>query len=299
MNSPYEKVRYNHNLGYRLLHVKGTNPSESVVHYLHHSQNYLIFYFAHVKGSIKIEGQNYELRDGDIIILNPAELFRLKLDDNYYHERISLSISEAMLAAFPDSCNELFSPFYNRKKGVGNHISAEKASAYNITECFGSILRNFQSSDVAAPLLTFCEITKLLKILNDVHKENTEIDSVQSSSHPLIRNVLNYLNLHYNEDLSIASVSEVFHINQSHLSHLFKEHMGMSLWNYVTFRRIQLFNELIKTNTSVESTCYLAGFRNYSNFFRLYKKYMNITPTEYKKQVQSGEKFISSDSYAL
>lgn len=292
MEASYNKTRYNHNLGYSLLHVAGTNSGESVVPYLHHSLNYMMFYFIHVTGSIKIEGHSYSLHDGDVIILNPSELFRINLDDNCYQERMSLNVSESMLAAFPESCNSLLKPFYNRKKGVGNLICANRVKSLKMDECFRKILEFSESAESAASLFTFCEISHLLKLLNTVYSESSEDGSEQITMNPLISDVLAYLNLHYKEDLSIAVVAEEFHINESHLSHLFKENMGISLWSYVTFRRIQLFNDLIKNNNSVERTCYLVGFKNYSNFFRLYKKYMHMTPTEYKKQVQSGVKII-------
>lgn len=292
MENSYNKFRYNHNMGYRILHVKGDHAGESVNHNLHHSPNYMILYFIHGKGNIKIEGRSYPLGKGDIVILNPSELFRIWVDDSSYHERLTLSLSEAMLAGFPDSCNSLFTPFYNRKKGVGNLIRANLANDLKMDECFAKILEFSESTEPASSLFTFCEISHLLKLLNLVHNQKNESDSEQITMNPLISDVLSYLNLHYKDDLSIAVVAEEFHINESHLSHLFKEHMGMSLWSYVTFRRIQLFNDLIKNNNSVERTCYLVGFRNYSNFFRLYKKHMNMTPTEYKKQVQSGAKII-------
>ena len=291
MENSYNKFRYDHNMGYRILHVRGNHAGDSVIPNLHHSHNYMILYFIHGTGNIKIEGRNYHLSGGDIVILNPSELFRIFVDDSLYHERVSLLVSEAMLAPFPESCNSILSPFYNRKKGDGNHIPAKYVSSLKIDKCFSKILEFSQTSDSSATLYTFCEIVRLLRLLNEASHITFQSDS-QITMNPLISDVLAYLNLHYKEDLSIAVVAEEFHINESHLSHLFKENMGMSLWSYVTFRRIQLFNELIKNNNSVESTCYLVGFKNYSNFFRLYKKYMHMTPTEYKKQVQSGVKII-------
>ena len=296
MEKSYDTFRYNYNLGYRVLHVKGTHTADSVLPYLHHCHNYMLTYVREGKATIKVEGRKYNLSSGDIIILNPSELFQTTTDNAIYHERISLSVSEAMFATFPDTCNTLFAPFYNRKKGVGNFIPAEKAQSCGIKSCLDEILLQLQSDTSATPLLAFCKIVELLNILNRECKTDIENDNPAVSLNPLISEVLKYLNLHYQEDLNIASVAEVFHINKYHLSHLFKEHMGMSLWSYVTFRRIQLFNELIRHNDSVENTCYLVGFKNYSNFFRLYKKYMKTTPTQYKKQVQSGDKIIVTDS---
>ena len=61
----------------------------------------------------------------------------------------------------------------------------------------------------------------------------------------------------------------------------------MPLWTYVILRRIQRFNELLQQGCAAEEASRRVGFQNYSNFFRLYKKYERMTPAEYKKQLRS------------
>ena len=299
MITKYNKVRYDDNLGYRILHVTGTNTGETALPYLHHCLNYMLLYFKQGTGSIKIEGRRYKLSDGDIVILNPSELFQLTIDNNKYHERMTLNVSEALLASFPDSCNSILEPFYKRSRGIGNHIAADKVKKHGMDICLNEILKYAQSSEETSPILCFCKIIELLSGLKNASTLSENNDNEDLYMNPTISEVLRYLNLHFKEELNISYIAEIFNIDKSHLSHLFKEHMGMSLWNYVIFRRIQLFNSLIRQNNSVEETCYEVGFKNYSNFFRLYKKHMKMTPTEFKKQIKSGEKIINIDSRPL
>lgn len=76
-----------------------------------------------------------------------------------------------------------------------------------------------------------------------------------------------------------------FRVNRSYLLHRFKQKMGISLWNYVILRRINLFNNSLSDHVSLETAAYSVGFTNYSNFYRLYKKYMGLTPLEFKQQM--------------
>ena len=76
MKSQFDKARYNDNPGYRLLHVKGAHAGDSPLPYLHYSPNFMLLYFKHGIGSIKIEGRHYDINEGDIILLNPSELFQ-------------------------------------------------------------------------------------------------------------------------------------------------------------------------------------------------------------------------------
>lgn len=297
MKSQFDKARYNDNPGYRLLHVKGAHAGDSPLPYLHYSPNFMLLYFKHGIGSIKIEGRHYDINEGDIILLNPSELFQFTVNDKTYHERITLSITEALLASYPYAAETLFAPFYNREKGIKNRISAETVTSLGIDTYLDDILEHSKSSNVEAPLLAFCKIIELLSKINETMAKTAPSAPVQNLLNPLISDVLNYLNLHFKEDLNISTVAEQFNIDKSYLSHLFKDHVGMSLWTYVIFRRLQLFNSLIREGGAIEATCYKVGFRNYSNFFRLYKKHMKMTPTEFKAQIKSGKNTITPNIY--
>ena len=46
-----------------------------------------------------------------------------------------------------------------------------------------------------------------------------------------------------------------------------------------------MFNNALSDHVSLETAAYSVGFTNYSNFYRLYKKYMGLTPLEFKQQM--------------
>ncbi len=290
MNSQYTKQRYNYNLGYRLLHVKGKHAGDSTLTYLHYSLNCMLLYFKSGEGVIKIEGRTYKIHTGDVVILNPSEIFRFLVDDTIPHERLTVTIYESMFDAFGGVQGELFSPFYNRAKGTGNVIPSEKVQKLGLNLYLEQILEQAESSSQTAPLMIFCKIAELLSAMGEL--SHTEQKENQVPLNPIVESVLEYLNIHFKEDLSITAVAEKFNIDESYLSHLFKEHTGVSLWTYVIYRRIQTFNKLILNGGSAEENCYKVGFRNYSNFFRLYKKHMGISPSQFKKETKTSFRTI-------
>ena len=93
-----------------------------------------------------------------------------------------------------------------------------------------------------------------------------------------------YIKENLSEELSCKKVAEYVYLSESRFSHLFKKHVGVSLWNYVIYKRLNYFNDLICQDYSINEACLMSGFQNYSNFFRLYKKHMNITPSEFKQK---------------
>ena len=284
MQKGYSKTSYISDLGYEITHTTGLSAENSTISYPHQTPRFMLYFFIHGSGNIKIEGKNYRINDGDIIILNPSEMFCCSVDANKYHERIVLHITDSLLKHFPKDCSNLYSPFSNRKKGASNHISSQMVKKHGIDTIMKSLHLSVQSSSSAKEILVLCKITELLCSLCEISEKSDSQNTVNSTENTVINNVLEFLNNHFKEEISIDTVSEEFNINKSYLSHLFKDCVGTSVWNYVIFRRISYFNDIVNKGINIEQASRLAGFNNYSNFFRLYKKHTGITPTEYKKK---------------
>ena len=284
MLKSFNKTSFESDLGYEITHTTGLSAENSTISYPHQTPRFMLYYFIHGSGNIKIEGKTYDINDGDIIILNPFEMFCCSVDANKYHERIVLHFTDDLLNHFPKDCTMLYSPFLNRNKGVSNHISSETVKKCGLDNIMQSLHLAVQNNNPTKEILVLCKIAELLSVLCEVSEKSNTQSTVHSTENTLINNVLEYLNLHFREEINIDTIAEEFNIDKSYLSHLFKDYVGTSVWNYVIFRRISYFNDIVNKGVNIEQASRLAGFNNYSNFFRLYKKHTRITPTEYKKQ---------------
>ena len=279
----YQKLCYDDHPGYHLHHTTGVEAGESTLSYLHRTKGMVLIYFISGSGYAKIEGKHYDIRQGDLILLSATEWYQCTVHDTAYHERIVLYINEAVLRQFPCDTTALFSPFRQREKGVGNHFSAEVLEEQGVHALMHSLLVLAPSYDSVSDALAICRIVELLAALHRILHAHIPAAPAQARINPLIQDVLNYLNVHFCEEFTIDDVAREFRINKSYLSHLFRENVGTSLWNYVLQLRLQQFNSLMKSDTAFEELCYQVGFRNYANFFRLYKKHMGMTPSQYRK----------------
>jgi AraC-like DNA-binding protein len=279
MSENFKKEKFISSYGYRINHTTGTFAKKSVIGKPHYSSEHMMYYFIKGSGNIKIEGMRYDINEGDIVILNPSELFHCTIDEGVYHERIVFHINETIINSFPCDCTALFDLFNKRKNGERNHISAETVRIYGCDKIINEIFTLLSSNEATKHVQVICKIVELLVHLNKAF----EFYSKEEYVNPLINEVISYLISNLRKDISIASVASKFNISKSYLEHLFKEYVGTSLWSYVVFRRIHLVNNLLEKNFSAEEASRIAGFNNYSNFFRLYKKQMGMTPTEFKK----------------
>ena len=287
MLTNYKKISFESGSGVRVTHTTGESAEDSTIGYLHCTTEFLLFCFIQGTGNIKIEGTEYTISEGDMVLINPSELFHCTIDGGKYHERYVLHIDETISRHFPIASQELFSKLYRRQKGMGNLIPASLANQLGLDAFTSSICQNIQKTDPASTALTICKTVELLATLYRYQMDLSEQIQIPARENELIKRVLYHLNNHFQEDITIEDVAKEFGMNKSYLSHLFTAHVGASMWNYVIFRRINYFNSLISNNVSIEEAYRQSGFQNYSNFYRLYKKYMDMTPTQFKHQTQS------------
>ena len=277
MKQNFQKNRYGHNIGCYVHHTTGSYAGESTLRYMHSSSELIFMYFIHGTGHIIIEGHRYNIEKGNIFLLRPGELFHCAIDDGQYHERIVLHVTNSILANFSCNTDTFLSPFYQYEKGFENCILAPSVSVHGLDSDLRTILDLLKDGSNTNQLLATCKVIEFLAKTADISKTS------QTQVKPLIADVLAFLNTHFRENISIAEIASKINIDSSYLSHIFREQVGISLWKYVIYRRIYFCNEMIRKNFSIEESCYQAGFQNYSNFYRLYKKYMGMTPMEFKK----------------
>lgn len=292
MYENFKKTSYESDLGYIVNYTTGFSAEASTLSYMHQTSQCMLYYFVSGSGNIKIEGKQYNFNDGDIIILNPAEMFCCSVDANKYHERIVLHFSDRLLKNLPKDCSSLCNPFTNREKGVSNHISSASVKKYSLDAVMKILLATVQSTGAVKDVLALCKITEALSVICEIFENQDFKNIAPSTENHFINKILEFLNVHFKEEISMDTIAQKFNIDKSYLSHLFKEHVGTSLWNYVIFHRISYFNEIVSNGTTIGEAFQLAGFNNYSNFFRLYKKHMGITPIEFKKQNAKTSTYI-------
>lgn len=87
------------------------------------------------------------------------------------------------------------------------------------------------------------------------------------------------------EKYSLTDLAAEYHMSPYYLSHLFKKVTGYSLTQYLTMCRLALARQLLaETDLPITEIVYSAGFSDCSNFSRLFKREMNISPVAYRRQ---------------
>lgn len=102
----------------------------------------------------------------------------------------------------------------------------------------------------------------------------------------IIKKALTLIRSDLTEDLSLKSIAAKLNTNASYLSTLFKKELGMTLTEYVTKKRIEHAVFLLNsTSLQIGSVARECGLPDVQYFSKLFKKQINMSPSEYRKLI--------------
>ncbi|PLR69022.1 hypothetical protein CYJ36_00730 [Bacillus sp. UMB0893] len=92
-----------------------------------------------------------------------------------------------------------------------------------------------------------------------------------------------YITNHYQNDLTAKTVADQINISVPYFCKLFKKETGRSFVEYVTFVRLQRAVWMLRhTDKTIEQIADELGFNTPNYFSSTFKKYVSITPSEYR-----------------
>lgn len=111
------------------------------------------------------------------------------------------------------------------------------------------------------------------------------VEGTEGSGDTAIEVALQYLKAHYNEELSLEKVASVVFLNPIYFSQLFKQKTGQGYKEYVIGLRIEQAKELLlQQGLKLADIAERIGYGDVRHFTQVFRKKMNVTPTEYRQQ---------------
>lgn len=107
-----------------------------------------------------------------------------------------------------------------------------------------------------------------------------------SSGQQLIAAIRKYVDDNFSYDLTLSYLADLFHLNETYLSGLFKQNTGVTFSDYVTRLRMDKAAALLKENElKLTDIAILVGYSSPSYFSTAFKKCYGVSPKEYREQM--------------
>lgn len=130
--------------------------------------------------------------------------------------------------------------------------------------------------------------SKIINLQYNMILEFTEqVEKLHCGQHPtkLATDVANYVRHHLSEPKSAEKIAEELFLSRPYLSARFKQETGETLTDFILREKTEEAKRLLRYSekSSAAIGAYL-GFSSHSHFIRVFKKYENATPNEYRDQ---------------
>ena len=243
---------------------------------LHSHTFYELLYCCNDCGAEYLVGADrYRLQKGDIVFVPPGISHRPLLPEQMSepYERYVLWISQEFFDLFSQKLSEEAVPY-----GTLLRTGDTKWELLG-----GYFRRGVWEAEHQGPgwqaAIVGNTIT-LLTLMGRGIRERTA--SVLKAEKPdLLNEVMNYIELHLNEKITLEETARHFYVSVSTITQLFRQKMGTSFYRCVTQRRLIAAKVRIGNGEALEDVSHAVGFADYSTFYRAFKKEYGITPRQY------------------
>ncbi|MEJ3720224.1 response regulator transcription factor [Paenibacillus polymyxa] len=104
----------------------------------------------------------------------------------------------------------------------------------------------------------------------------------------IMKQMIDFIHGHYDENLRLELLADMFNYNSGYLGKLFKSHTGEAFNAYLDKVRIERARELLAQGIKVHQVAGRVGYANADYFHSKFKKYVGMSPSSYRNQTQKN-----------
>jgi len=160
----------------------------------------------------------------------------------------------------------------------------------NINKLYSNARVSFPSNSAIIDKIEHCHyLYEIILYLSEQVKAIMD-SSDNSSRDSILDDILYYIDNNYQNNIKLETIAPLFGYNSAYLGKLFTKLIGENFNSYVDHRRIEHSKKLLEQqNIKVYEVSEKVGYKNVDYFHKKFKKYVGISPAEYRKQLKLDE----------
>ena len=256
-------------------------------HQIHCHNVYEIYYFIEGDADYLVEGKLYHPAPHSLILLSPHVFHGVKVNSDQPYLRFTIHFNPDLLNM--DRRNLILSAFPSNEKHSDKEVYYENTEPYHLYTYFESLVSlNNQPDSIKNQLLPIYIEAILAQLTIMCHTLRPVQVKVSVSS--TITDIIAYLNDNLTENITLDQLSEYFFISKYYLNRAFRKATGTTVVDYLIYKRVIFAKQLLMNGHSATEAALKSGFRDYSVFYRAYRKNLGHSPLVDRRDIPASMK---------
>lgn len=255
-------------------YLKARKPHVSSRPYL---PSYLFFIVLSGSGTLDYQGETYRLSLGDCVFIDCTKPYAHNTSDDLWQLAWIHFNGPTMPGIYAK---------YQERGGLPVFHPRQKENFDTLYTSLNGIYETANTSDHIRDMKINDGLAKILSLImaESWHPDMQRNDTKKQN----IIQVRSYLDEHFAESISLATLAEMIYINKYYLVKAFKQQFGLTISQYIQQKRITHAKHLLRfTNRSIESIGIECGIEQPHYFSRIFKKIEGISPSQYRAMWQT------------
>lgn len=241
---------------------------------MHYHSQYEILILDSGKCEVEMENETIAVNTGEAILIREGVSHRTKADAKTCGALIHFQIG-VLDKAFP-------------QHEVSQMLKCFDTPVITLSRDSISVISKFCKEFDINARENYIILSMVLNLLNSgsvlLHARPHELDT--TFPNPTYRKMIEHVDEHYADITSIKDIMDEFNVSESVVFKVFRKERSMTPKQYINKCRIKQACTMLQGSTkSVKTISQLCGFNNETYFMYLFKKAMNCTPTEYRRNL--------------
>lgn len=231
-------------------------------------------------GYIFTDKRKINVKAGDIGLFCPNTLHAIEGDKRLIYDTIVFSLN--MFGSAGDrSFSEIIAPLTN---SIADMIYIDSANKYydEIYASSKTIVKCAKDNNAKSDLLMKSELLRFMWLASESGSllfDNSHIVCTE------IKRVIEYMNDNYAESITVDELAKIANLSKSWFMQKFKDSIGVGATEYLNKLRVKKVCEGLTSERNISELAFECGFRDLSNFNRVFKSVIGLTPREYKNKL--------------
>ena len=250
--------KFSYELKFGSLYLKYAKGAPSVTNQEFHYHHEFVFF---LNGSAYFVSKDIQqkLTENSLIVIPKEQFHQFRVSDPSQYTRLILGFSddpemEALI------------------ENVMTQIKVISTPGAKVLDIFGNLTQIVKSELTDEEKALFIK-SSLIQLLIYLKYDRSQPIQQNINISPLVQRAITYIDTHYAEKLTIDSIAQQLYVSTSSLAHKFSCELGISIYRYISKKRLLEVHKLVEQGDSPTSAATKCGFGDYSCYYRIYKKY--------------------------